>query len=170
MSEVIVRQAETPADLDAVRDLCWEYRDYLLNYSDEVRAAVAVTYGEQAYAALMDQLAAKHARPKGIILIAEKDGEAVGCGMYHPLNDEDAEIKRVFMRKTARGTGAGQKISQCLVDQARSDGYRRILLDTSRQFVHAQRLYEKLGFVSRGPYSELPPEYVKLLAFYELII
>ncbi|WP_300030879.1 GNAT family N-acetyltransferase [uncultured Roseobacter sp.] len=170
MAEVVIRQAETPADLQAVRDLCWEYRDYLIAFSDEVSQAVSVTYPQEAYPALMAELADKHARPGGLILLAEKDSQAVGCGMYHAISDGDAEIKRVFMRDTARGTGAGYRLSEALIRHARADGYSRILLDTSRQFIHAQKLYEKLGFQARGPYSELPPGYAELLVFYELTL
>ena len=170
MAGLTVRQVSEPADLDAVRALCWEYRDYLLNFSDEVREAVSFTYQKETYAALLDVLADKHARPKGIILLAELDGVPVGCGMYHRIGEGDAEIKRVYVRDAARGTGAGLTLSRALIDKARADGYQRILLDTSRQFVHAQKLYEKLGFQARGPYSELPPGYEKFLVFYEITL
>ncbi len=163
-----IRQAQTPSDMDAVRALCWEYRAYLLDHGDEVRRAVSVSYALEAYTALMASLEEKHARPKGIVLLAEIDGRAVGCGMTHPLNQTDAEIKRVFVREEARGNGIAATLSQRLVDQAREDGYGRVLLDTSRQFHGAQRLYERLGFRACGPYSELPPGIAELLVFYEL--
>jgi GNAT superfamily N-acetyltransferase len=90
--------------------------------------------------------------------------------MYQPLNGEDVEVKRVYVSDRARGMGAGIAISRILIEQARADGFRRVLLDTSRQFVHAQRLYEKLGFAARGPYSDLPEGYEEYLVFYELTL
>lgn len=167
-AEIRIRPAKTPEDLAAARALCWEYRDYLVGFSPALRPVMETFYPKDDYARLMAALAEKHARPRGVILLAEMDGVAVGCGMTHPLNAEDAEVKRVFVREAARGTGAGAKLSQALVDQARADGYRRVLLDTSAEFLGAQRLYEKLGFKARGPYAELPPGTEDKLKFYEL--
>lgn len=170
MAGITIRAAQTPGDLDEVRLLCWEYRDYLLGFSAATRPMMETFYPEDDYARLMETLGQKHARPRGIILLAELDGAPVGCGMTHPLNGDDAEVKRVFVRAAARGTGAGQKLSQALVDQARADGYARVLLDTSADFKGAQRLYERLGFQARGPYAALPPDTEEMLVFYELIL
>lgn len=164
---ISIRAAEDAADLEAVRTLCWEYRAHLVNFDPALRPLMETFYPEDAYARLMEGLAEKHARPQGIILLAELDGAPVGCGMTHALNAQDAEIKRVFVRPEARGTGAGQALSQALVDQARVDGYSRVLLDTAAAFKGAQRLYERLGFQARGPYTELPEGTADKLVFYE---
>ncbi len=163
-----IRPATSAADLEAVQGLCWEYREFLIGFSPAVRPMMETFYPQEAYALLMADLARKHARPRGIILLAERDEVPVGCGMYHPLNDQDAEIKRVFVRPEARGTGAGEALSRALVDQARRDGYARVLLDTSEAFIGAQRLYERIGFEARGPYAELPPGTADKLVFYEM--
>ncbi|MEM9576200.1 MAG: GNAT family N-acetyltransferase [Pseudomonadota bacterium] len=165
---IVIRAAETPRDLAAVQKLCWEYRDFLLGFDDSMRSIVDTFYPLEAYAALIDSLAEKHARPKGIILLAEQDGTAIGCGMYHPLNGEDCEIKRVFLRDTARGSGTGEALSRALIEQAREDGYRRILLDTNAKFTGARKLYEKLGFAQRNAYSDIPADVLPYLVFYEL--
>lgn len=168
MACITIRPAETQQDLEEVRRLCWEYRDYLIGFSEAMRPTIEAFYPVDGYTALMEGLAEKHARPRGIILLAELDAAPVGCGMTHPLNDADAEVKRVFVRAQARGTGAGRKLSRALIDQARMDGYKRVLLDTSAEFKGAQRLYEKLGFEARGPYTDLPPGTEEMLVFYEL--
>ncbi|WP_298969761.1 GNAT family N-acetyltransferase [uncultured Roseobacter sp.] len=170
MGDLRIRPAEMPRDLPDVQQLCWDYRDHLLSCGPEMQQLVEAFYPEDVYTALMDALPVKHARPYGTILLAELNGAAVGCGMYHPLNKQDAEIKRVFVAEAARGTGAGQKLSQALIDQARADGYRRILLDTNKTFAPARGLYEKLGFENRGPYSALPPGTAEYLTFYELTL
>lgn len=170
MSGFTVRAAEMPRELPIVQKLCWEYRDFLLTFNDEMRQIVEAFYPEQPYAALMDALPEKHGRPRGIIMVAEQDGAPFGCGMTHPLNTDDAEVKRVFVRPQTRGSGAGFELSKALIAQARSDGYKRLLLDTSVHFTAAQKLYEKLGFKLRGPYSELPPDTENQLVFYELML
>ncbi len=165
---VAIRAAEAPRDFEAVRQLCWEYRDYLRDFDENMRQIVEVFYPIDAYGALMDSLPVKHARPKGIVLLAEQDSVPKGCGMYHPLNPEECEIKRVFVRSDLRGGGAGEKLSRALIEQAREDGYSRILLDTNASFAGARKLYEKLGFQQRGPYSDIPAETLPFLVFYEL--
>lgn len=167
MAAVTVRAADLPRELPEVQRLCWDYRDYLAGFSDEMRVLTETFYPADAYAELMAALPVKHARPRGAILLADRDGTAVGCGMIQPLSDADAEIKRVYMSPAARGTGAGRLLSQALIDQARADGYARVLLDTNREFAPARALYEKLGFRNRGPYSELLPGTEKHLVFYE---
>lgn len=167
---VTVRPARTPQDMNDARQLCWEYRDYLLAFDQSMQEIVDVFYPQAAYAALMQDLPVKHARPDGEILIAAQNGQAIGCAMMHALNDHDVEIKRVFVRAEARGTGAGEKLSQALVDQARADGRRRVLLDTNMQFAGARRLYERLGFQLRGPYSDIPAKVLPMLVFYELTL
>ena len=157
-----------PRDLPDAQQLCWEYRDYLLGFDDSMERIVEAFYPTAAYAELLQNLAQKHARPKGIVLLAEQNGAAIGCGMYHPLNDADCEIKRVFVREAARGTGAGEQLSRALINQARADDYNRILLDTNAQFIGARKLYEKLGFTERGPYQDVPADVLSDLVFYEL--
>ncbi len=165
---IVIRAAETPRDLAAAQELCWEYRDFLLGFDDSMRSIVDAFYPLEAYTDLMDSLAKKHARPKGIVLLAEQDGAAIGCGMYHPLNNDACEIKRVFVRDTARGSGAGEALSRALIDQACQDSYKRILLDTNAKFNSARKLYEKLGFEQRGAYSDIPADVLPYLVFYEL--
>lgn len=168
MTEVEIATAVMPRDLAAVQRLCWEYRDYLYAFNADMRRIVDHFYAESSYAKLMADLPTKHARPRGIICLATVQGKPEGCGMYHPLSTEDCEIKRVFVRAQHRGTGAGEKLSRALVAQARCDGYRRVLLDTNAKFHGARRLYEKLGFRERGPYSSIPDDVRSAMVFYEL--
>ena len=81
-----LREATTAEDLSAVRDLCWAYRDFLLNVSGTDADIVNAFYSVSKYTALMDRLAEEHARPQGVILLAEIDGHPVGCGMTHALD------------------------------------------------------------------------------------
>ncbi|QFT59752.1 N-acetylglutamate synthase [Sulfitobacter sp. THAF37] len=161
---------DSAPDLDAVRALCWGYRDYLLNYGPNERVITETFYPEDQYAHLMDRLAEEHARPTGFILLARKDGEPVGCGMSHPLGGDATEIKRVFVTEAARGTGAGRAICAALIDQARADGFRRVLLDTSRNFAPARALYLSLGFVERGPYQHIPQFARDKICYFELTL
>ena len=60
----------TPAELEAVRQLCWEYRAYLMSLSAFDAELVTLFYPEAKYAALMEQIAESHAPPHGFIRLA----------------------------------------------------------------------------------------------------
>ncbi|WP_187430363.1 hypothetical protein ROLI_019250 [Roseobacter fucihabitans] len=168
MSVLTVRAAEMPRDLPVVQELCWEYRAFLLGFDADMRDIVEAFYPQDAYRLLMADLPVKHARPRGEIMLIQDGETPFGCGMIQPLSETDGEVKRVFIRADARGSGAGEMLSRALIAQARADGYLRLLLDTSAKFTTAQKLYEKLGFERRGPYSDLPPDTEQHLVFYEL--
>ncbi|UOA31807.1 putative N-acetyltransferase YsnE [Sulfitobacter sp. DSM 110093] len=168
MSKIDIRPVTTAADLAAVVELCWAYRDFLYNFAPTERRIVETFYPEEKYSMLMGRLAEEHARPLGVILLAEQDGKAVGCGMSHALSGTESEIKRVYVTDAARGTGAGRAICQRLIDQARADGFEKVYLDTSVAFAPARALYRSLGFFARGPYQPMPDFTKEAICFYEL--
>lgn len=163
----IIRPATTAADIAAVVELCWAYRDFLFNFSGTHREIVEAFYPQDKYQTLMEALEEEHARPQGMILIAELDGIAVGCGMTHEIDPQTSEIKRVFVTEAARGQRIADRLCRDLMAQARSDGYTRMVLDTSKALISAQRLYERLGFIKRGPYQPIPDHALPHLVFYE---
>lgn len=119
----VIRHAESSDDMEAVRQLCWDYRDFLLSYGEEQRRITETFYQRDAYAALMDNLIEKHARPLGaILLVGDNNGAVQGCGMIRDLGGGNAEIKRVFIRPEARGAGAGRDLTRALIAQAHADG------------------------------------------------
>ncbi|KEJ89573.1 acetyltransferase [Sulfitobacter donghicola DSW-25 = KCTC 12864 = JCM 14565] len=162
-----IRPATSPADLEAVRKLCWDYRTHLASVSPIEAELTETFYPVPKYTALMDALEHTHARPNGIILIATLDGAPVGCAMTHALDPETSEIKRLFVAPQARGHGAARKLIHALMDQARSDGFKRIVLDTSVNLAPARALYASLGFSERGPYQDVPEIALPHLFFFE---
>lgn len=161
-------EPETPDQLDAVRRLCWDYHAYLRALSPFDAKLVDQIYPKAKYQSLLDRLTEDHAPPSGAICLAVADGEPVGCGMYHQFSEDTAEIKRVFVSDSARGTGAGRAIMTALISQARDAQYKRILMDTSNPLKAAQSLYLSLGFKLRGPYQELPKIADGHLLFFEM--
>jgi len=66
--------------------------------------------------------------PKAVFVIALLDGEPAGCGALRPIDNETAEIKRMYARYP--GGGIGRSILQYLEAFAKKAGYRRIILET----------------------------------------
>ena len=160
--------ATTDQDIDAVRMLCREYRTFLMSMDGVSEEVTDAFRPASKYEVLMQNLPCLHARPTGIILLAhDAAGTPIGCGMSHPLDAQTSEIKRVYVRDTARGTGIAAQICDTLVAQARTDGFTRVVLDTHRLLHTAQRLYTRLGFVRRGPYQPMPDNILPELVFFE---
>lgn len=86
--------------------------------------------------------------PNGCMVIArDAAGEVVDCGMMKRFDAETRELKRLFVRETARGTGTGRKLVEARIEVARQMGLRRLVADTLSTNVEMRRLYPKLGFV-----------------------
>lgn len=159
---------QTTQQFDDVRELCWEYREFLLKLDPVHRKIVRAVYPVDKYTRLMDSLKADHAPPDGTIKLALNDHKPVGCAMRHTLSPGVAEIKRVFVRNSARGLGAGRALMQAVIDQSRIDGFSRILMDTGEPLKAAQNLYLSMGFRLRDAYQELPDVAKDRLIFFEM--
>ena len=91
--------------------------------------------------------------PRARLYIAEINGEPVGIAGLRPLAADEAEIKRMYVRPSARGLGVGRAILQRLIDDARTLGYRTIRLDSARFMHEAHALYRRFGFVHSSPHK-----------------
>jgi amino-acid N-acetyltransferase len=68
-------------------------------------------------------------------LVAERDGEVIGCGALHVLWEDLGEIRTVAVHPRALGQGVGHAIVSALIDNARALGLRRIFVLTfEKQF------------------------------------
>lgn len=79
--------------------------------------------------------------------VAEEDGVILGTIAIRPKDDVTCELKRLYVSADARGRGIGAALYTHAEAFARSAGYEKIWLDSSRMFIAARRLYEKNGFI-----------------------
>lgn len=102
-------------------------------------------------------LAEKYLPPEGRILCAKiSTGEIIGCVAYHRHNPERCEMKRLFVKENFRELHAGSLLISAIIDAAKNDGYREMVLDTIQPLQGAIHLYKKFGFVETAPYYENP--------------
>jgi GNAT superfamily N-acetyltransferase len=110
--------------------------------------------------------------PRARLYVAEVDGEPVGMGGLRPLSAHEAEIKRMYVRPSARGQGVGRAILQRLIKDARELGYSKVNLDSARFMHEAHALYRSFGFLpSAAPHSwefESKPELLETAVFMTL--
>jgi ribosomal protein S18 acetylase RimI-like enzyme len=111
--------------------------------------------------------------PRGRLFLArDPDGALVGTCFLKMVRPDAAEIKRLYLRPTARGLGLGRALAARAVEEARVMGAARVLLDTGVWMTEAQALYRGMGFrrIGRYPESETPAEFEDLLVYMELLL
>ncbi len=91
---------------------------------------------------------------RGVFLVAYRDDDPVGCGAVRRLEGRDAEIKRMYVARSTRGSGIGRRLLDELVECARELGAQRIVLETGTRQVEALGLYKSAGFESIPRFGE----------------
>jgi GNAT superfamily N-acetyltransferase len=80
-----------------------------------------------------------------LILVAGRD-EPIGVLGWRPGVDGTVELKKVYLRRSARGLGVGGIAVQRVIDRARAMGASAVVLETAHAMTDAIRLYTRLGF------------------------
>ena len=96
----------------------------------------------------------------GIFLVARIGDEALGCGALRKWNDREAELKRMYVAKEARGRGIGRALLEGLEAEARRLGVTRMVLETGIRQTAAEGLYRSAGYVVVPTF----PQYVSPIA------
>ena len=122
----------------------------------EYQAALGQDLAFQHFAQEVEALPGDYAPPTGALLIADDNGERRGMVALRRIDAARAEMKRLFVRPSARRTGLGRALAEHIIAEARILGYRTIVLDTLPSMHQAHALYESLGFQPTTPYYSSP--------------
>ncbi len=144
MSFDIVLAASTH-QIAAARRLFQEY---------ETSLGIELTF--QGFAKEVAELPGAYAPPSGRLFLATDGAQDVGCIALRPLADGVCEMKRLYVRPTARGARLGRRLAETVIGEARAIGYTRMRLDTLPSMKEAFALYQTLGFREIAPYYENP--------------
>ena len=97
-----------------------------------------------------EALAAEPADDLAVLLIAYRDGRAVGCAGLRRAEEHTGEITKMYVSPPARRLGTGRRLLAAVEDAARDQGLRRLRLDTRKDLVEARAMY------AAGGYAEIP--------------
>lgn len=100
--------------------------------------------------------AAKYTPPQGELLAALEDETLVGMVAYHKHSDTRCEMKRLYVRPSARGLSLGDALVKEILERAAKAGYKEMVLDTLCHMQAAIHLYKKYGFTECEPYYNNP--------------
>ena len=156
--------ARSAQDIAAAVRLGWAFFDMLREFP-EVAADVEKYLREHKVAKKFEAFAEHFLPPAGDCLLAKNGNLAVGTVMFVHRSDTRAEMTRMFLDPSARGTGAGRLLCLGIIDAARNAGYAEITLDTLRVLEPAIALYRSVGFVDDdrpGTYGADDPNVVNM--------
>jgi len=149
-----------PVDLAAHRpallDLNVEYLAWVEQVCDErcgvvLRGSLGVdvrTYREGSLDAMVTA-AQRHASRELVAV----DGAPVDTGALRHVDDDGAEVERMYVRPGHRGRRLGATLLAKLVEDDRSLGYDAVRLDAGQCMTAAHRTYAAVGFVDRGSFE-----------------
>ena len=155
MTEVRLFEPHLSADIGAARALFEEYASTLpfdLDY--------------QNFDAEISGFPGEYARPRGCLILAHVDGAAAGAVGLRPIQNDIAEVKRLYVRPAFRGLKLGYRLVEAVVRAGKEIGYAALRLDTIRGLMaNAETLYRDAGFIEIAPYYDNP---IEGAVYYEL--
>jgi ribosomal protein S18 acetylase RimI-like enzyme len=117
-------------------------------------------------------------------LVAEHDGEIVGCVSYYPPGGEISypsddftmhwptewsAIRLLAVDPTIRKGGIGRALTEHCIERARSQRAPAIGLHTTKEMEVARAMYERMGF-ERAPEYDFEPSPDLLVEAYQLLL
>lgn len=99
---------------------------------------------------------APSAQDIAVFLVArDEQGTAMACGGLRLLGPDEAEIKRMYVEPSARGSGVAALVLRRLEEEARGRNVHRLVLETGTLQPEAIRFYQREGYrpiAAFGPY------------------
>lgn len=144
---IIYRVANTNEDFETGKKLFEEYVHFL-----------NIDLSFQNFSKELETINLQYDKPWGGLLLAFCDGLPAGCAGIRRLNNDIAELKRMYVKDDYRGLKIGVALLQQSIDLAKTLGYQKLRLDTLADMTKAQQLYKSFGFYEIDAYRYNPLE------------
>ena len=159
--------AKCERDLEAVRGLMREYLVWHGARYSQYQDLLERYFDYNSYQLEMDRLPGEYDSPRGCLLLARRGDDVDGCVALRDLGAGIAEMKRMFVRPQAQGSGTGKRLAKSVMKIASALGYTKMRLDTGPLQTETVKMYQNFGFEFIDPYYDLPPTLGEMLVFME---
>ena len=136
--------------IDEAKELLREYVD--IEYVDMLGLSLAFQHIQEE----LDNPLAFYPYEHGGLYLIYWHNELAGCIALRRMNENNCEIKRLYVRKQFRGHKLGEKALDYILNEAIRMGYDTAYCDTLVSKGTAVKLYKKMGFVEVEPYYMNP--------------
>lgn len=135
-----------------VEKLFGEYTEMLIAGDSSFKEYLTI----QNYDEELKHLESKYGLPYGRLYLAYYDDELAGCIGLKKIDEQNCEMKRLYVRPEFRGKRIGNQLVQRIIEDARQIGYSGMLLDTLPFLESAIHLYREYGFYEIDSYNDSP--------------
>ena len=139
----LVRSTE---QAEAVYDLAYEFIAWLRVRYPEMDAEIDNYLKHQKFDEQIREVLTHYNPPRGECLLASRGDTLVGILMLKDLGGGVCEMNRMFVRESARGSGAGRALLQRVKECAREMGFNTMTLSALPRHHEALSLYYSSGF------------------------
>lgn len=153
---------------DEIGELFSEYTNMLIAENPSFKKYLDI----QNYDDEIENLEQKYGMPDGRLYVVYFNGQLAGCIGLRNIDNENCEMKRLYVRPEFRGNHIGDHLIKKIIDDAKEIGYKSMLLDTFPFLESAIHLYKNFGFYEISSYNESPMgtlKYFKLDLYREKI-
>lgn len=144
-STIVYKIAESGQDFEHGKELFLEYA-----------RSLPIDLAFQNFSKELETVRDQYNKPGGALLLTYVDDALAGCAGIRKLNNETAELKRMYVRPEHQGHKLGKELLTRALQTAKDLGYRSIRLDTLSSMIKAQKLYESFGFQTIAAYYPNP--------------
>lgn len=144
-----------------VKELFSEYTDMLIEGDSSFKKYLEI----QNYDEELEHLENKYGLPFGRLYLVYYDGALAGCIGLRKMDEQNCEMKRLYVRPQFRGKHIGNYLVKYIIEEAREIGYAYMLLDTLPFLESAIHMYKRYGFYEIPSYNDSPMDtsiYMKL--------
>jgi GNAT superfamily N-acetyltransferase len=163
---VRIGQISTPDECAAAKGLVLEFVRWAITLDPDSETAPTFAGLD----AELDALPGVYGPPTGSFLLATNDHGPVGCVAFREVDGDTVELKRMYVRPDQRGEGIGQRLVQDLLEVARAQGRRRVVLDSYHTMTGAHKIYRALGFRDVAAPDDFPAHLLGRVVFMEMAL
>ncbi len=110
----------------------------------------------QHYDEEIKHLESKYGVPYGRLYLAYCNEELAGCIGLRKIDEQNCEMKRLYVRPQFRGRKIGNQLIKKIITDAKEIGYTHMLLDTLPFLKSAINIYMNFGFYRIESYNDSP--------------